>query len=51
MGVQEVQGKNGMPAYQNNKKAGRAEGFQESFLQNLKNRDQERAPRRTLSRE
>lgn len=42
MGVQEVQGNNGMPAYQNNKKTGRAEGFQESFLQNLKNRDQEK---------
>lgn len=43
MGVQEVQGKNGIPAYQKNKKAGRAEGFQESFLQNLKNRDQEKS--------
>ena len=43
MGVQEVQGKNGIPAYQNNKKADRAEGFQESFLQNLKNRDQEKS--------
>lgn len=43
MGVQEVQGKNGMPAYQKNKKAGRAEGFQESLLQNLKNRDQEKS--------
>lgn len=42
MGVQEVQGKNGIPAYQKNKKAGRAEGFQESLLQNLKNRDQEK---------
>lgn len=40
MGVQEVQGNNGMPAYQKNKKAGRPEGFQESLLQNLKNRDQ-----------
>lgn len=43
MGVQEVQGKNGIPAYQKNKKAGRAEGFQESFLQNLKNQDQEKS--------
>ncbi|MDE6212476.1 MAG: hypothetical protein K2M70_03245 [Lachnospiraceae bacterium] len=43
MGVQEVQGKNGIPAYQKNKKAGRAEGFQESLLQNLKNRDQEKS--------
>lgn len=42
MGVQEVQGNNGMPAYQKNKKAGRPEGFQESLLQNLKNRDQEK---------
>ncbi|MDE7233327.1 MAG: hypothetical protein K2N37_09685 [Lachnospiraceae bacterium] len=43
MGVQEVQGNNGIPAYQKNKKAGRGEGFQESFLQNLKNRDQEKS--------
>ena len=43
MGVQEVQGNNGMPAYQKNKKAGRPEGFQESLLQNLKNRDQEKS--------
>ena len=43
MGVQEVQGKNGIPAYQNNRKAGRTEGFQESFLQNLKSRDQEKS--------
>lgn len=42
MGVQEVQGNNGMPAYQKNKKTGRAEGFQESLLQNLKNRDQKK---------
>lgn len=42
MGVQEVQGKNGIPAYQKNQKAGRAEGFQESLLQNLRNRDQEK---------
>lgn len=43
MGVQEVQGNNGIPGYQKNKKAGRAEGFQESLLQNLKNRDQEKS--------
>lgn len=43
MGVQEVQGKNGIPAYQKNKKSDRAEGFQESLLQNLKNRDQEKS--------
>ena len=42
MGVQEVQGNNGIPTYQKNKKAGRTEGFQESLLQNLKNRDQEK---------
>ena len=42
MGVQEVQGTNGIPAYQKNRKAGRPEGFQESLLQNLKNRDQEK---------
>lgn len=43
MGVQEVQGNNGIPAYQKSKKAGRPEGFQESLLQNLKNRDQEKS--------
>ena len=42
MGVQEVQGNNGIPAYQKNQKAGRPEGFQESLLQNLRNRDQEK---------
>lgn len=41
MGIQEVQGQSGTPAYQKKKKTGRAEGFQESLLQNLKNRDQE----------
>ncbi len=39
MGIQEVQNQSQAPAYQKKKKAGRAEGFQESFLQNLKNRD------------
>ncbi|GEM_PF-3203962 len=39
MGIQEVQNQGGTPAYQKKKKAGRTEGFQESFLQNLKNRD------------
>jgi len=42
MGIQEVQSQNGTPAYQKKKNAGRAEGFQESFLQNLKNRKQEK---------
>lgn len=42
MGIQEVQGQGGTPAYQNRKRAGRAEGFLESFLQNLKSRDQEK---------
>lgn len=41
MGIQEVQGQQGgTPAYQKKEKTGRAKGFQESFLQNLKNRDQ-----------
>lgn len=40
MGIQEVQGNNKAQTYQNRKNAGRGEGFQESFLQNLKNRDQ-----------
>ncbi|MCI9066453.1 MAG: hypothetical protein HFI53_11385 [Lachnospiraceae bacterium] len=40
MGIQEVQGNSKAQAYQKKKKAGQAEGFQESFLQNLKNRDQ-----------
>lgn len=39
MGIQEVQSQSQATAYQKKKKAGRAEGFQESFLQNLKNRD------------
>lgn len=42
MGIQEVQGQTGAPAYQKRKKNGRGEGFQESFLQNLKYRDQEK---------
>lgn len=42
MGIQEVQSQSGTPAYQKKKKAGHAEGFQESLLQNLKNRDQEK---------
>ena len=42
MGIQEVQGQTGAPAYQKKKKTGRAEGFQESLLQNLKYRDQEK---------
>lgn len=42
MGIQEVQGQSGTPAYQNKKKTGRGEGFQESLLQNLKYRDQEK---------
>lgn len=31
MGIQEVQNQSQAPAYQKKKKAGRAEGFQESF--------------------
>lgn len=42
MGIQEVQSQNGTPAYPKKKKSGRAEGFQESLLQNLKYRDQEK---------
>lgn len=42
MGIQEVQGQGGTPAYQKKKGAGRGAGFQESFLQNLKNRKQEK---------
>ena len=40
MGIQEVQGNSKAQANKKKKKAGQAEGFQESFLQNLKNRDQ-----------
>lgn len=42
MGIQEVQSQGGTPAYQKRKKTGHAEGFQESLLQNLKNRDHEK---------
>lgn len=42
MGIQEVQSQHGTPAYPKKKKSGRAEGFQESLLQNLKYRDQEK---------
>lgn len=42
MGIQEVQGQGGTPAYQKKKRAERGEGFQESLLQNLRNRDQEK---------
>ena len=42
MGVQEVQNQGAVPAYQKKKKAGHGEGFQESFLQNLKNRNLEK---------
>ena len=41
MGVQEVQSAKEAPAYQKKKKAGSAEGFQESLLQNLRSREQE----------
>lgn len=46
MGIQEVQNQNSAPAYQRKAKAGRAEGFQESFLQNLRyqNQGQESIP-------
>ena len=42
MGIQEVQGQSGAPAYQKKKRTGRGEGFQDSLLQNLKYRDQEK---------
>lgn len=42
MGIQEVQGNGNAQAYQTKKNAGRGEGFQESFLQNLRYRDQEK---------
>ncbi len=42
MGIQEVQGNGNTQAYQKKTSAGRGEGFQESLLQNLKNRDQEK---------
>ncbi|MCM1268300.1 MAG: hypothetical protein NC302_10385 [Bacteroidales bacterium] len=40
MGIQEVQGAKEAPAYQNPKKAGGGEGFQESLLQNLRSKKQ-----------
>lgn len=42
MGIQEVQGQSGTPAYQKKKETARGEGFQESLLQNLKYRDREK---------
>lgn len=42
MGIQEVQNQSGRQTYQKKKKPGSAEGFQESLLQNLKYRDQEK---------
>lgn len=42
MGIQEVQGNGNAQAYQKKKNAGRGEGFQESLLQNLRYRDQEK---------
>lgn len=41
MGIQEVQGAKDAPAYQNRKKAGSGEKFQESLMQNLRFREQE----------
>ena len=41
MGIQEVQNQNNVPAYQRKVKAGRAEGFQESLMQNLRYRNKE----------
>lgn len=41
MSIQEVQGAKDAPAYQNRKKAGSGEKFQESLLQNLRSRGQE----------
>lgn len=43
MGIQEVQGGGKTQPYQKKKSAGRGEGFQESLLQNLKSRDQEKS--------
>lgn len=40
MGIQEVQGNSKAQTYQKKKNAGRGEGFQESFLENLKYREQ-----------
>lgn len=41
MSIQEVRGTKDAPAYQNKKKVGSGEKFQESLLQNLKSRGQE----------
>lgn len=41
MSIQEVQGTKDAPAYQNRKKAGSREKFQESLLQNLRSRERE----------
>lgn len=51
MGIQEVQNQGKAPAYQKQKNAGRAEGFQESFLQNLKSRDQAKHAGTTAEKE
>lgn len=40
MGIQEVQNQNNAAAYQRKAKSGRAEGFQESLMQNLRYRNQ-----------
>lgn len=42
MGIQEVQGNGNTQAYQKKRNAGRGEGFQESLLQNLRHRNQEK---------
>lgn len=42
MGIQEVQGNGNAQPYRKKRNAGHGEGFQESFLQNLKHRDQEK---------
>lgn len=42
MGIQEVQGNSKAQTFQKKKNAGRGEGFQESFLENLKYREQTR---------
>lgn len=41
MGIQEVQGAKKAPAYQKKEKTGSGEGFQKSFLQNLRSKEQE----------
>lgn len=42
MGIQEIGGKERVQGYPSRRKAGQGEGFQESFLQNLKCQDQGR---------